>query len=255
MWLPGHESERLGWVVGSRHCNDMPTQQQQYKYLFLLLYVLFLGLRILQQEMATMSFVSVVSSAFALLSIVPNVVAAPSPSAKAACSVLEQQYPKQYADSSIEISNLALGVTYTEQLHAYWSQANADNKPACMFFPKTAQDIAYAVQVLNNFTSVPWAVKGGGHNPNVGYSSTKGGVLIATEPNMATTTLDSQNYAHIGPGSRWIDVATALDPYNRAVVSGRLGHVGVAGLTLGGGLSFLSTEHVRIVPRHVVSNT
>lgn len=187
-----------------------------------------------------MSFVSLLS---AFISLAPIVTAA-STSAKTACSVLEKQYPQQYADSAIEVSNLPLGVTYTDQLHAYWSQANADNVPACMFFPKTAQDIAFAVTVLNNYTDVPWAVKGGGHNPNVGYSSTKGGILIATEPNMATTTLDSNNLAHIGPGSRWIDVATALDPYNRAVASGRLGHVGVAGLTMGGGLSFLSTEHV-----------
>ncbi|KAF2174162.1 hypothetical protein M409DRAFT_16430 [Zasmidium cellare ATCC 36951] len=188
-----------------------------------------------------MSFVSALSLASAFLAIIPTVVAASS--AKTACSLIEKQYPKQYADSVLELSDLALGVTYTDQLHAYWSQANADNIPACMFFPKTAQDIAFAVQVLNNYTDVPFAVKGGGHNPNKGFSSTKDGILIATEPNMATTTLDSNNYAHIGPGSRWIDVATALDPYNRAVVSGRLGHVGAAGLTLGGGLSFLSTEH------------
>lgn len=87
--------------------------------------------------------------------------------------------------------------------------------------------------------------KGGGHNPNVGYSSTRDGVLLATHPNMATTTLDSNNYARIGPGCKWIDVAKVLDTYGRAVVSGRLGVVGAAGLTLGGGLSFLSTEYVR----------
>lgn len=98
-------------------------------------------------------------------------------------------------------------------------------------------------------------VSGGGHNPNVGYSSTRDGVLIATHPHMATTTLDENNYARVGPGCKWIDVAEALDPHNRAVVSGRLGVVGAAGLTLGGGLSFLSTEYVsdrsstRFVPK------
>ena len=85
---------------------------------------------------------------------------------------------------------------------------------------------------------------GAGHNPNVGFSSTKDGVLIATHEFMATTTLDSNNLAHVGPGNRWIDVAKALQPSNRAVVSGRLGVVGVPGLTMGGGLSFLSTQYV-----------
>lgn len=95
-----------------------------------------------------------------------------------------------------------------------------------------------------HFSSLQCFVSGGGHNPNVGYSSTRDGILIATHPHMATTTLDENNYARVGPGCKWIDVAEALDPHNRAVVSGRLGVVGAAGLTLGGGLSFLSTEYV-----------
>ena len=170
--------------------------------------------------------------------------AAPTAQAKAACKLLEADYPGAYADSAVEL-RLDLGIQYLEQRKAYWNGANFDNAPACMLFPSTAQDIAFAVNVLNNYTEVPWAVKGGGHNPNLGYSSTKDGVLLALEPNMATTTLDTDNLAHVGPGSRWIDVAEALDGTGRAVVTGRLGHVGVAGLTLGGGLSFLSADYVR----------
>lgn len=171
------------------------------------------------------------------------VAAAPTQQAVAACKLLEARYPGKYANSELEL-RVNLGIDYFRQRRAYWSQANYDNKPACMFFPSSAEDVAFAVAVLKNYTTVPWAVKGGGHNPNVGYSSTKDGVLIAMEPNMATTTLDSDNSARVGPGSRWIDVAKKLDGTGRAVVTGRLGHVGVAGLTLGGGLSFLSAEHV-----------
>ena len=175
--------------------------------------------------------------------------AAPSTQAKIACKLLEAQYPKQYADNELEW-DLTLGFDYTKQRTSYWSLANADNEPACMFFPSSAQDVAFAVGVLNNYTNIAWAVKGGGHNPNVGFSSSKDGILLAMEPNMAKTTLDSENLAHVGPGSRWIDVAKALDDTGRAVVTGRLGHVGVAGLTLGGGLSFLSAEHVRFLFFH-----
>lgn len=171
--------------------------------------------------------------------------AAASAQAKAACKLLEAEYPEEYADSELELFSLDLGIEYARQRTTYWSLANANNEPACMFFPSSAQDVAFAVSVLNNYTEVPWAVKGGGHNPNVGFSSTKDGILIALEPNMATTTLDSDNLAHVGPGSRWIDVANELDGTGRAVVTGRLGHVGVAGLTLGGGLSFLSADYVR----------
>ena len=187
---------------------------------------------------------SFVSIAFACALLFRSTFADPSAQAKAACKLLKAEYPGEYADSEFDLFAIDLGIKYTHQRTAYWSLANFDNKPACMLFPSSAQDVAFAVSVLNNYTSVPWAVKGGGHNPNVGYSSTKDGVLIAMEPNMATTTLDSDNLAHVGPGSRWIDVAEGLDGTGRAVVTGRLGHVGVAGLTLGSGLSFLSADYV-----------
>ena len=180
----------------------------------------------------------------ALTSLCSFAFADPSPNALKVCKTLEARFPQQVADSGLELNNLTLGPDYTQARTDYWSQANAQVKPACIFFPASAQDVSFAVKTLNNYTDVPWGVKGGGHNPNVGFSSTQDGVLLSMEQNWATTRLDENNLAHVGPGSRWIDVATALDPYNRAVVSGRLGHVGAAGLTLGGGLSFLSTEYV-----------
>lgn len=183
---------------------------------------------------------------FACFLSLPNLIAAdPSEQAKAACKILESEYPGKYADSALEL-RIDLGIEYEHQRTEYWSQANADNEPACMFFPSDAQEVAFAVSTLNNYTEARWAVKGGGHDPNVGWSSTKGGVLIAMETNNAKTTLDSDNLAHVGSGARWIDVADALDGTGRAVATGRLGHVGVAGLALGGGLSFLSADCVSI---------
>jgi FAD/FMN-containing dehydrogenase len=38
----------------------------------------------------------------------------------------------------------------------------------------------------------------------------------------------------VGPGNRWHDVAGYMEKYGRIVVSGRIGHVGVPGLLLGG---------------------
>ncbi|RMZ81649.1 hypothetical protein DV737_g2424, partial [Chaetothyriales sp. CBS 132003] len=151
------------------------------------------------------------------------------------------QFPNQVAYNSITL-NFTLNYEYEQATQRYWSMANADNVPACVFLPQVASDVAFAVQVLNNHSSVNWAVKGGGHNPNVGFSSTDGGVLIAMET-MASVTLDDQKLAHVGAGARWGDALKALEPYGVAIVGGRLGDVGVAGYTLGGGLSFLSTEY------------
>lgn len=86
-------------------------------------------------------------------------------------------------------------------------------------------------------------MKSGGHNPNRGFSSVDGGVLISFS-NLASTTYNSESQtADLEPGGRWIEVAQALDPYGVTAVGGRIGDVGVGGLLLGGGLSFLSGQY------------
>ncbi|KIN06284.1 hypothetical protein OIDMADRAFT_155290 [Oidiodendron maius Zn] len=130
----------------------------------------------------------------------------------------------------------------TAQSH-YWSAANADLIPACVVFPTNAYDVSAVVTALLNEPCVSFAVKSGGHNPNVGYSSVDGGVLISMSNISSTVLSEDQKIAEIGTGSRWLEAAQALEPYNLTVVSGRLGDVGVGGLTLGGGLSFLSTQY------------
>ncbi|KAL8773027.1 MAG: hypothetical protein Q9209_002047 [Squamulea sp. 1 TL-2023] len=47
----------------------------------------------------------------------------------------------------------------------------------------------------------------------------------------------------VGPGARWEDVYSKLDPLNLSVVGGRVLTVGVAGLTLGGGNSFFAPRY------------
>jgi len=46
-----------------------------------------------------------------------------------------------------------------------------------------------------------------------------------------------------GAGLKWIQVYEALDPHGLAVTGGRVPSVGVAGLLLGGGLSFQNSEY------------
>jgi hypothetical protein len=66
-------------------------------------------------------------------------------------------------------------------------------------------------------------VKGGGHNPNVGFSSTNWGVLITFSKDAATTLSADHSEADVGPGARWGQVIGNLTAYNVAVVGGRLG--------------------------------
>jgi hypothetical protein len=111
----------------------------------------------------------------------------------------------------------------TAQSH-YWSAAIAEQIPACAVFPTSAQNVSQIVTVLNEYPDVPFAIKSGGHGSNVGWSSTDGGVLITMSKLASTVISEDRTTADIGPGSRWIAVAQALEPYNVTVVSGRLGN-------------------------------
>ena len=60
--------------------------------------------------------------------------------------------------------------------------------------------------------------------------------------------------ADIGAGLVWDDVYTALEPHGVSVVGGRVPSVGVAGLTLGGGLfdhSWIPGQKVLILCRRI----
>lgn len=58
---------------------------------------------------------------------------------------------------------------------------------------------------------------------------------------MADLSVDTDSETvRFGPGGRWADIYKALAPYDRIVAGGREGQVGVAGLILGGGKSFLT---------------
>jgi len=128
--------------------------------------------------------------------------------------------------SSIEtlsLSSDALNSDYVTAKDHYWSAANADLSPACAVFPTSAEDVSTIVSALLQYPDVTFAVKSGGHNPNVGWSSVDGGVLIVMS-NLGNTTFNpGDNTANVGPGARWKDVIGALEPYGVAVVSGRLG--------------------------------
>ncbi|KAK2616288.1 hypothetical protein QQS21_000722 [Conoideocrella luteorostrata] len=183
--------------------------------------------------------------AVAALSAIVN--AAVTPDTDTVCTALYSKFPELLVWDPIEpkgVVTLGKAATYTNTLHDYWNSASAGNRPACGFFPANADQVSFAVKVLNAYPAVQFALKGGGHNPNLGFSSVKEGVLIAFRPNSkyAIPSPDGKSI-EVGPGCKWEDVYGALDPLGKAVVGGRLGNVGVPGLLLGGGLSYLSAQY------------
>jgi hypothetical protein len=115
--------------------------------------------------------------------------------------------------------------------------------PACVFEPATSEQLSYAVQTLAQLDTL-FAFSGGGHMPIPGYNNINStGVLIASTNLNQLQISDDHSTVHVGPGNRWSDVYQYLEPYNRSAVGGRIGHVGVPGYILGGGVSFFSNEY------------
>lgn len=143
--------------------------------------------------------------------------------------------------TNIEVETPLTTQFSVEQSH-YWSSACSSLLPSCILYPETADEVAAIVRVLNNSTET-FAIKSGGHNPNLYYSSIEDSPLLSTAKLNEVLLDPVTQTVRVGPGNRWNDVASALNGTGFSVVGGRLGVVGVGGYLLGGGLSFMSTEY------------
>ena len=85
------------------------------------------------------------------------------------------------------------------------------------------------------FTSVKFAVRSGGHNPNAGWASVgKTGLLVDLYLLKSLKLSDDKNIISIGPGNRWSDVYRYLNGTGVSVAGARVPEVGVSGQLLGG---------------------
>lgn len=174
-----------------------------------------------------------------LFSSIPVVVGLPTARAMACCADIAAK--SRITTQSWPASQL--NANYASAKSHYWSNANADGTPACVVFPTSALDVSAVIQVLLKYPDVGFATKSGGHNANVGFASTDGGVLISMAQLNSTTLSPDRKQAYLSPGARWMDAVGALEPYSLTVVGGRVGDVGVGGLLVGCGLSFLSAQY------------
>ncbi|KAH7137805.1 FAD binding domain-containing protein [Dactylonectria macrodidyma] len=121
----------------------------------------------------------------------------------------------------------------------YWDRSQRDANPACIFQPRSAEEVALSLVILRHANS-PFAIKSGGHGQWHGESSIDSGVTIDLV-HIAHMGLDQSTQSlSVGPGNRWVDVYTALEPLGLTVIGGRSAGVGVGGFLQGGGISFYS---------------
>ncbi len=83
------------------------------------------------------------------------------------------------------------------------------------------------------------SVRGGGHN-YAGFALCDGGLMIDLTPMKAVSVDAAAARARCGGGTTWGELDAATQEHAMAVPGGFISHTGVAGLTLGGGLGWLS---------------
>ena len=100
-----------------------------------------------------------------------------------------------------------------------------------------------AALLVIELEACPFAVKSGGHAAFAGGSNIAGGVTIDLVNLNEILVPSDQTQISVGPGNRWSDVCSHLDPLGLSVIGGRVVDIGVGGLMLGGGISFFSGRY------------
>ncbi|KAL2063148.1 hypothetical protein VTL71DRAFT_6220 [Oculimacula yallundae] len=130
---------------------------------------------------------------------------------------------------------------YRSESTHYWD-SRASKSPKCVFVPIHVDEVAQAVVALNLCKS-QFAVRGAGHMPVPGAANTDGGVLIAMSDFKTIGVSGDETSVEVGAGLNWHELYAILQYQDLVVVGGRLKTIGVAGLTLGGGISYLTSKY------------
>jgi FAD/FMN-containing dehydrogenase len=141
--------------------------------------------------------------------------------------------------SAVDATVLEPGDTYFAEARkrAVWN-GDIDRQPALIVQPTTDAQVASALTNARHL-GFDITVRGGGHG-FAGNAVADGAVMIDLS-GMATVQVDPvAKRARVGAGAKWEELDAATAPHNLAVTGGFISHTGVAGLTLGGGMGWLT---------------
>jgi FAD/FMN-containing dehydrogenase len=124
-----------------------------------------------------------------------------------------------------------------DKSRAVWNGA-IDRKPALIASCTTAEQVADAIRFARA-SGLEIAVRGGGHN-YAGYGVCEGGLMIHLGAMNNVTVDPAARRAVCGGGATWADVDLATQQHGLATPGGFISHTGIAGLTLGGGIGWLT---------------
>ena len=151
-----------------------------------------------------------------------------------ACSQLKAAYPNNLIDPT--------SPNYATERDVNWS-TTCDLPAACFFVPTSTEMVARGLSIVTRAGS-QFAVRNGGHNPNIKFASVDGNGVLFDMSQMDTLTLNSDNtILHAGTGHKGGDVQQIADSVGKSVVTGLNTNVGISGLTLGGGYTHFSQQN------------
>ncbi len=116
-----------------------------------------------------------------------------------------------------------------------------DKRPALIARCADASDVVAAVN-FGRDQGLTIAVRGGGHS-GAGLGSVDGGLMIDLSAMRAVDVDPARREVRVQGGCVWNDVDKATSPHGLAVPTGFISSTGVGGLTLGGGLGYLTRRY------------
>jgi len=115
-----------------------------------------------------------------------------------------------------------------------------DLHPQAIAYCASSDDVARCLDFVTSH-GIDLAARSGGHS-YAGYSNSSG--LVIDVSRMATITVDTRaNTATVGAGAQLIDVYNEIGNANRLLPGGSCPTVGIAGLTLGGGIGVFGRKY------------
>jgi FAD/FMN-containing dehydrogenase len=116
-----------------------------------------------------------------------------------------------------------------------------DKRPAVIVRAASAGDVAPVISVARE-SGLPLAIRGGGHNV-AGNGTVDGGIVLDMSRLNGVQVDPAERLVRAEAGATLKDVDLATEPYGLAVPIGVVSGTGIAGLTLGGGVGWMTRRY------------
>ncbi|KAK8108091.1 uncharacterized protein PG998_010104 [Apiospora kogelbergensis] len=125
--------------------------------------------------------------------------------------------------------------------NSYLSGFESDLTPACIFLPKSKEQVAVFLRTIRPFAdNVQFAIRAAGRQPLPGCANVQGGITVDLRSLTGIRLRDG--IVKVSAGESWGAVYQYLEPHGLGVTGGKSTTCGIGGLSTQGGLSFFSSR-------------